>query len=608
MQTSVPDTSEEAQPLERPCPSPDEIRGQLARILESPEFPSVGRVAAFLNFVIEEALAGRAQRLKGYLIAVEVFKRREGFTQDDPVVRIEAGRLRRILERYYLVAGQHDPVRIDIPKGGYAPSFTWNEPPAATTADGGSNPLRIGRLTGSLAWLRERRWSHAALAGTVCLAALAYWGTERFAISVKRANYAEVPAEPTLVIAPFENLGDGPQARLYTAGLTEELLTALPRFKEIKVFGRETSKSLSSKVDVSVIRGDLGAHYLLSGGVRVSGSRVRVTARLHDTSDGAILWSQDYEDDLSTRELFTIQTDVANKVATAVAQPYGIIAQARTAHPPPDDLGVYDCTLRFYAYRTDLGPDSHLKARDCLERSTARYPAYSTAWAMLSIAYLDEGRFRFNPKADPTPPMERALTTARRAIDLEPDNTRALQALMTALFFNRQLAEALEVGGEALRTNPNDTELLGEFGTRVAMSGQWKRGAALLDQALALNPGGAGYYDGTRALAAYMLNDQDKAVRLIRKADLQRFPLFHAVAAAIYADAGMMDDAKREAATFMKMRPEYIDNIVEEHRNRNIQPADSLRMIASLRKAGLPVPAAKELDAELSLSDASPAL
>ncbi|MEK1930618.1 MAG: adenylate cyclase [Pararhizobium sp.] len=607
MQTSVPDTSE-TQPSERPCPSPDEIRAQLARILESSEFPSFGRGAAFLNFVIEEALAGRARRLKGYLIAVEVFKRREGFTQDDPVVRIEAGRLRRILERYYLVAGQEDPVRIDIPKGGYAPSFTWNEHPPGRPIEGVSDPPRVGVVKGSLAWLRKRRWSHAALAGTVCLAALVYWGTERFAISLNQATYAEVPIEPTLVIAPFANLGDGPQARLYTVGLTEELLTALPRFKEIKVFGRETSKSLPSEVDVSLIRGDLGAHYLLAGGVRVSGSRVRVTARLHDTSDGAILWSQDYEDDLSTRELFTIQTDVANKVATTIAQPYGIIAQARTAHPPPDDLGVYDCTLRFYAYRAELGPDTHLKARDCLERATARYPAYSTAWAMLSITYLDEGRFRFNLKADPKPPMERALTTARRAIELEPGNTRALQALMTALFFNRQLTEALQVGEEALKTNPNDTELLGEFGTRVAMSGQWKRGAALLDQALALNPGGAGYYDGTRALAAYMLDDHDEAVRLIRKADLQKFPLFHVTAAAIYAEAGMMDDAKREGAIFMKMRPEYIRNIVEEHKDRNIQPVDSLRMIASLRKAGLPVPAAAEVDAELSSSDPLPGL
>jgi hypothetical protein len=66
---------------------------------------------------MEKSLAGRAKRIKAYSIAVEVFGRYEGITPDDPVVRIEAARLRRALERYYLVAGQSDPIRIDIPKG-----------------------------------------------------------------------------------------------------------------------------------------------------------------------------------------------------------------------------------------------------------------------------------------------------------------------------------------------------------------------------------------------------------------------------------------------------------------------------------------------------------
>ncbi|NKF31460.1 adenylate cyclase, partial [Pseudomonas sp. BGM005] len=127
MQNKLPSGGEDAPSLSRPEPAPDDIRTQLDRIIASPEFPRVGRSAAFLTYVTEEALAGRAERIKGYTIAVEVFKRSEGFKQDDPVVRIEAGRLRRVLERYYLIAGQHDPVRIDIPKGGYAPSFVWNE-------------------------------------------------------------------------------------------------------------------------------------------------------------------------------------------------------------------------------------------------------------------------------------------------------------------------------------------------------------------------------------------------------------------------------------------------------------------------------------------------
>jgi TolB-like protein len=589
MDSSVTSGPGDPESSDRPAPGPDEIRAQLERIFASPEFPRAGRGVAFLTFVIEESLAGRGARLKGYTIAVEVFKR-SAFTQDDPVVRIEACRLRRSLERYYLTAGQDDPIRIEIPKGGYAPSFEWNELGSTESEEEAVAPGR------DLSWTKAPRRYVAGWVGVLCAVALIYWAATSNFMGSTQANFAEVPAEPTLVIAPFANLGDGPQAQLYTVGLTEELLTALPRFKEIRVYGRETSRSLTPEVSAAEVRGGLGAGYLLAGGVRVFGSKARVTARLVDTSDGAILWSQDYDDDLTTRELFAIQSDVASKVASAVAQPYGIIAQAVTVNPPPDDLGVYDCTLHFYAYRSELSSQTHLKARDCLESAVARYPGYATAWAMSSILFLDEDRFLFNSRPGQPTPIERALSAARRAIELEPGNARALQALMTALYFNRQPKEALA-------TNPNDTELLGEFGTRVAMSGQWKRGAAMLDRALALNPGGAGYYRGTSALAAYMLGDNDKAVSLIRRADLQKFPLFHLVAAGIYGEAGLLDDARREGAIFMKMRPEYIRDIVEEHRKRNILPKDNARMIASLRKAGLPVPSAEEV--EILVSDAS---
>ncbi len=145
---------------------------------------------------------------------------------------------------------------------------------------------------------------------------------------------------PTLVIVPFVNFGNGPQAALYATGLTEELLTALPRFKEIKVFGRETSKSLSPDTETARIRDELGARFLLKGAVRVAGNAVRVTARLLDTDTDEILWSQTYDDQIQTRDMFAIQSDVANKVATAIAQPYGIIAQAIVAKPPQMTWGV----------------------------------------------------------------------------------------------------------------------------------------------------------------------------------------------------------------------------------------------------------------------------
>lgn len=573
--------------VQRPSPNPENIRDQVERILASPEFPNSGHAHAFLRYVVEETLSGRAERIKGYSIAVEVFNRDESFNQEDPVVRIEAGRLRRSLERYYLVAGQRDPVRIDIPKGKYVPFFTWNEGPVAEEAAGKAGPSSKHSL-----W--HAGWPlPLTLIALIGVAVFSYWLIGRPTFD-SNPSTAPGPNEPTLVVAPFANLGEGAEANLYTLGLTEELLTALPRFKELKVFGRETSESLPPGIAASQVRGKLGARYLLAGGVRVSDSRVRVTARLLDTATGAILWSQTYDDDLRSRGLFAIQSDVANKVATAVAQPYGIIAQEGAAHAPPDDLDAYGCTLRFYGYRAELSVERHAGVRECLESAVARYPQYATAWAMLSIIYLDEDRFRYNPKSNRSTPLDRSLSAARRAVELDPGNVRALQALMTALFFNQQLAESMQVGEQALATNPNDTELMGEYGVRLAMSGQWKRGADMLDRALAFNPGGAGYYHGNRALAAYMLQDYDTAVTKIRQANLQKFPLFHLVAAVIYAERGLMEEAKREGAMFVAMRPGFLPNLAAELNIRNIQPDDQARMVAGIRKAGLPIPADTE--------------
>jgi hypothetical protein len=121
--------------------SPGEVRGQLDRILGHRDFEASVRTREFLRFVVEEALAGRAERLKGYTIAVEVFGRPKDFDANlDPIVRIQAGRLRRALEHYYLVAGGQDPVVISVPKGGYAPEFSRSESASGLQGPPGDDP------------------------------------------------------------------------------------------------------------------------------------------------------------------------------------------------------------------------------------------------------------------------------------------------------------------------------------------------------------------------------------------------------------------------------------------------------------------------------------
>src|SRR5689334_20662045 len=128
---------------------PEIIQDALQRVIGSPEFINSERKRRFLKFIVEEALAGHANRIKAYTIAVDAFDRDPSFDPvSDPVVRIEAGRLRRCLEHYYLTSGAADRVRITIPKGGYVPQFIVTEESASsapTALDDDDQPT-AGRL------------------------------------------------------------------------------------------------------------------------------------------------------------------------------------------------------------------------------------------------------------------------------------------------------------------------------------------------------------------------------------------------------------------------------------------------------------------------------
>ena len=392
---------------------------------------------------------------------------------------------------------------------------------------------------------------------------------------------------------PFANLGEGPETKIYAQGLTEEVLSQLARFKELSVLGRETSRSIPPDADAARIRRDLGVRYVLEGSVRTAEHQLRVTGRLLDAETGAVLWSQAYDDDLRVRGFFAIQDDVAQKVATAIGQPYGIIFRAderRAQAGAPEDLEAYACTLRFYGYRAALSPASHAAIRTCLERAVARYPSYATAWAMLSMLYLDEDRFGFNPRPGSPTATQRSIDAARLANRLDPENVRGLQALMTALFFTEQPVEALQVGERAVALNPNDTELLAEFGSRLGQAGDHKRGMALMEQALARNPGHSGYYNGTLAQLAYLDRDFHRAEHLMRQVSLEKFPLYHFVSAIIYAQLGMKAEAAEARDRFLQVRPTFFVQWDREVAKRNYGPEDGALLAEGARKAGFPVP------------------
>jgi len=195
-----------------PAIPPEEVEAELRRILASPIFRKAPRHSRFLNFVVRKALEGPRDSVKEYLIGLEVFDRETDYDPgSDPVVRVEAGRLRSRLADYYLKVGRHDPIHIALPKGTYVPLFYRNGigPSEAleSALDGsaenvtvipGARPTAVPQLD-----RRRRRIWRWAIAGVLCVLVAGY---VVYALRVRKARaIASALADKPLVVADFTN-------------------------------------------------------------------------------------------------------------------------------------------------------------------------------------------------------------------------------------------------------------------------------------------------------------------------------------------------------------------------------------------------------------------
>ncbi|MDK1491425.1 hypothetical protein QN219_15380 [Sinorhizobium sp. 7-81] len=568
-------------------PTDAEILAQLDRIRFSAEFEAPDRARKFLAYIIEETIAGRADRIKAYSIATVVFGRDSSFdAQTDPAVRIEAGRIRRALERYYLVAGRDDPIVIKIPKGAYVPTFerhveAWTEAALGPPAVAGPNSSM------------ERSWQPWIWVGIAAIA---------FALGGLAANALLQPAStagdgsdmsgvrpniPTLIVMPFEDLSASPQSAMIARGLADEVVGKIARFKEIVVVTREKPDDPREEID--------GPAYALEGRVRLDGDRLRLGIRLLQRSDGSVVWANNYDESLETHKIIELQEKAAAAVATAVAQPYGVVFQAnatRFTQAVPNDWQAYVCTLGYYGYRSNLNPQTHASVQDCLQRSTRQFPNYATAWALLSMTYIDELRFRYHLDRSSPVSLEHAIEAAARAVELDPQDVRALQAEMLALFFRGEVDAALAVGARAFAINPNDTELAGEYGFRLALSGQWRSGCELVSQTVERNPGPVGYFEAALAVCSYIEGDYAAAERWARLADLRANPIYRVILLAILGKLGKEDQALEEQKWLETNVPGFLKNIRQEVALRIRRPEDQRHFIEGLREAGVTIPEA----------------
>lgn len=346
---------------------PADVVAQLNRILASAEFSGSARLSRFLRLVVESAQTGKADSLKEYRIGVEVFDRGTDFDpRIDPIVRVQAARLRSKLLEYYAGKGAQDPIAISIPKGSYAPEIRAHTP----AANAGAPPLALEKSR--------------------------------------------------IAVLPFVNMSADPENEYFSDGLTEELINRLTRVPNLQVVARTSAFRFKGRnEDVREIGATLNAGSVLEGSVRRSGNELRVTAQLIDVASGCHLFSKTFQREF--RSVFELQDELAQAVVDQIAPQAGPQAmKPRVLNPEAYSLylrGMYQLSTRFGNWRP---------CADLFRESAGLDPTFAPAWAGLAHTYYLLTWFYQMPAATGMPLMRAA---AQKALELDNDSAHAHTSL-----------------------------------------------------------------------------------------------------------------------------------------------------------------------------------
>ncbi|ACE89129.1 hypothetical protein RHECIAT_CH0000133 [Rhizobium etli CIAT 652] len=297
---------------------PENVRAQLDRILASPEFLAPERGRRFLQYIVEETLDGRGEQLKASTIAQAVFGRDASFdAQNDPVVRIEAGRIRRALERYYLVCGHSDPIEITIPKGGYAPHFSSGEDSSnaeiAAAPNQENKQPQPGHEQGQPGRERPLRYRDLLLPIGIpalfgAMAVLALIRPLESYLSPSNPAATTLASKTRIVVEPFVALGGTARGADLAKGLADQLIAKLMKVDSLVVLapgrsGVETSGSL----------------FNLQGSTLVEGTVLHLHVRLINGADGAVVWANQYNRDLRDQTTLDVEDEIAAQITLEIS-------------------------------------------------------------------------------------------------------------------------------------------------------------------------------------------------------------------------------------------------------------------------------------------------
>ncbi|MBW9091913.1 hypothetical protein JNB91_29520 [Rhizobium wenxiniae] len=527
-----------------------QAREELERLLADSRFKVAERNRHFLRYITDARYQNNAHAIKSYSIAVDVFGRPESFdSQNDPIVRIEANRLRSGLDQFYEAYGEPGGLRIDIPKGRYVPRFTH----IPLTEMGSDHRGQIeenagfGRSpVGAAPARRLRRWVLTAVAAASAAAAIATVVAQPAASDITQP----IVRKPTVTLTVADES---------LRPIHDRLLVALSRFDTVRII--EERQATSS--------GGEGAYM--------------VRLKAVDSSDERGLWWQ--ITDGRSSEVLKTGFELASPreavgaavpaIARQVAATRGAIGLAEARR---DAANGNPCILRA-EMTMDEGRFTELgSVRPCLQATLAADPADPDAASTLS-------RFLVVSRVNPldTDSVGKALDLATGALIVSPGSDRAMTALMFAQFAGGQTDAAIHTGQQAVAGNPDNLELAAKVGLFMVYAGRWEEGTTVASRAAAA-PAPPRAAVLTLALDAYRRGDYSTSLAMSERINCGDI----LVRALRIASSARIDPARGEEryVAIKHREPEFEKDLLESLGARRMN-RDLVRLVADgVRRAG----------------------
>lgn len=406
-------------------PAESEVLSQLERLADNPHFDTSQRSFLFLRYVVTQTLAGREKEISQSSIARCVFGRGDEFDPGtDPIVRIQAGRVRRSLANYYLTEGVDDTLRIELPKGGYIPRFSYREPEKSGS---GAGPL--------VSW-------------------------------------------PTLLIKPFQNLTGEPGADYLQYGLASDLAVELSRYSAMQVY-------LATQPPCAVEhRSD--ARFQVTGNIQARSGSLSVTIHLLNASSGRLEWSHNYRcpGGVDDGELGR----AVQQAAAIIAEENGVLTNRLRRVKGALSAGGgdgYRAILLHHHFEITQSPADFAAALQALRDATAANPGCALCWsylARLCVIHWSLGM----PGEDI--PYSDALAAARRGVQLDPREVSTRLVLGYVYILNDELEAARLELDLARKINGDSIYWLDAIGYLLTLTGDYIDGPELIRKAVAMNP------------------------------------------------------------------------------------------------------------------------